>query len=944
MHQNIAGLLSKSDAITVCLYEIEETGTCVDIICITEHFIKAGYEPLLTIPNYQLAACYARKESKRGGACILTRNGLQFKELQQIAKLSETGVFECCAIELIKFKIAIACVYRTPRTSNFVICMEKFNVLLQELIKKSYQNIIIAGDFNIDTLKKTTQSIEFESLLLRYNLKLAIKQPTRITSHTCIDNFAHNFGKNSKTQVLELALSDHTAQFIKIPVQKCCTIKYWRKNRRNFSTEYLVKFKKCISSLSFCDVYRTGDPNIAYNNFIEIFSMFYFLCFPKETITIHTTKKAKWVSRGIRTCSKRKRYLLWQYRHNCNPLNKENLINYSKKLKKIIQLTQLSQNNYKIKTSQNKCKTTWDIIKASKYNVPRNPITKIQLNNETISDPQQIANTFNKYFIEKVTPIIESGNNVTSHILNRKNSFFMPPCVPHDIIKIINSLKNTSSVGYDQISTKVLKFVAVEISPHLSHILNLSISAGTFPESLKTSIVKPIFKKENKECMEFYRPISLINIVSKIFEKHIYKELTNYLEKNNILANEQKGFRENCTINLAIYDFLHKVMINVDKTNPVCTVFCDMTQAFDYVRHDILLQKLESYGIRGNILKLIQSYLSNRKQITEINSINKRTKCEETYQSDMRLVKYGVPQGSVLGPLLFNLYINDLPKHLAHPVSLFADDSTITIPCNNKDEYKSEINNSIESVIKWLDNNNLKINLNKTNIIHFGQRTSDKSDIKIQFNNKIVDEVSSTKYLGLIIDKKLNWKDHIELLVKKVNTASYALFKLSTVLKVDGLLTAYHGLVSSCLRYGVIFWGNSTDKELVFKAQKKSIRAMFKLLPTDSCKPYFQKYKILTLPSLYIFEIVMFVKLNSQLFPRLSDVKPRNRRDNFVLCLHGAKTALMQRSVFCMAPKIYNKLPKLWREQNLLTLKKTLKEFLVEKAYYTVLEFLNDKI
>ncbi|KAG6439265.1 hypothetical protein O3G_MSEX000628 [Manduca sexta] len=229
MHQNIAGLLTKSDAITVCLEELVEKGLCVDVLCISEHFIMEGYDKYLVIPNYHLAACYTRKESKRGGTCILVRNGHQYKELKQITKMSETGIFECCAIELITYKIAIVCIYRVPKNKNFNICMEKLDVILQVLNTKSLNNIVVAGDFNIDILKRTSQAMDFKCLLLNHNLKLSINQPTRLNSLTCIDNIAHNFKRFCRTQVIEFALSDHTAQLIKLPVKKSCIIKNWRR-------------------------------------------------------------------------------------------------------------------------------------------------------------------------------------------------------------------------------------------------------------------------------------------------------------------------------------------------------------------------------------------------------------------------------------------------------------------------------------------------------------------------------------------------------------------------------------------------------------------------------------------------------------------------------------------------------------------------------------------
>lgn len=365
-----------------------------------------------------------------------------------------------------------------------------------------------------------------------------------------------------------------------------------------------------------------------------------------------------------------------------------------------------------------------------------------------------------------------------------------------------------------------------------------------------------------------------------------------------------------------------------------------MTQAFDYVDHNILLRKLESYGIRGNVLQLIKSYLSDRKQITNISRLNMKTKWEKSYVSETRSALYGVPQGSVLGPLLFIVYINDLPKVTNYPISLFADDSTVSVPCTTRELYESDINNSLGSIVLWLDNNNLKINLTKTQIMHFSQRLHNQN-INVSYKGNQIHEVDATKFLGITIDKQLNWKAHIADLSKKLSSSAYVLLKLAPVVNRDALLTAYHGLAASVLRYGVIFWGNSTDAKIAFKAQKRCIRAMFGLKKTDSCKPFFDNYKILTLPSLYIFEVALFVRYNPQLFLRISDVVKRNRRDNERLLLHSAKTTLMRKSLLCMAPIIYNKLPNCIKHSE--TFKKKLKLMLTNKCYYNINDFLNDK-
>lgn len=945
MHQNIASILAKQELLELTLKDLQETNNTPDVICLSETFLRSGHENYLKIHGYELADTFCR-EKQRGGTCILTKRDIIYNKLNILKKHAMQKLFEVCGIEIVHMKLIIICLYRTP-SSDPIYFLEKLTKVIEEIYKnKPKFKVVLTGDLNINTLKAGKVSNYFKDLCLNFNLKIHINVPTR--KEACIDHILSNI-EDATSSVLPLYLSDHeTAQLLSIPVRnKRIAPKSYFIFAKDYSPENVNKFKECLKNISWSEVYDEVDFNSAFNKFHERLLLFYNLNFPQIRFKANnTTNKQKWITKGLKRSCKTKRFLRYQYYKNKTIVNKNRYLSYSKILKRCLQLSKRNTNIKFLKNSKNKCRATWSIIKNEISNkTPDDGIEKLKFNNTILTNPTDIATAFNSYFIESTNVSTSSDINFKFNINSNLNSLYLIPMTENEVIKEIMALNNTNSEGYDGISTRIIKMCSNELIAVLTYLINFSFSTGTFPESLKMSVVKPLFKKGEKDNIENYRPITLIPILSKVFEKCMYKRLLDYCNKFNIINVHQFGFQKRKSTLLAIYNLICSVLTSLNKNNLTTGLFFDLSKAFDFVSHRILLQKLELMGVRGLPLQWIKSYLSNRRQSVVIKKITNNEL--KTFSSELKENKFGVPQGSILGPILFLLYINDITQVTNHKLILFADDISIIVSSdrkiNTKRDHEADINNNIDKIVEWLQINNLKINLDKCNFIQFNKAKQDKYSIKIEIDK--IKETTQTKFLGLIIDQDLKWKTHIENLCSKINSFVYALRQIKTVTNLKTAVMTYRAYVESIIRYGIVLWGNSTDKNKIFIAQKKCIRAICGIASDVSCEPYFKCLGLLPLPSLYIFEICSFVRKHKSLFKQACDVNSRLKRDPYRLVYSDIpKSDKYGKSCLTMCIQIYNKLPKTIKDlDSNITFKNNLYKWLNENNFYDLKQFF-DKV
>ena len=378
---------------------------------------------------------------------------------------------------------------------------------------------------------------------------------------------------------------------------------------------------------------------------------------------------------------------------------------------------------------------------------------------------------------------------------------------------MINELKPNKAVGLDKVSSRLLKDAADIVAPSLTSLFNISINTGYFPSTWKLAKMSPLFKKGSKQDPSNYRPISVLPTISKLLEKAVHMQLYSYLRDNNLHSKKQSGFRLNASTVTASAMFTDKILLAMEKRSAYwCRI--DLTKAFDTVNHSILLSKLCKLGVpnASPAYNWFESYLSNRCQVTVCNGI----------KSSPETVQIGVPQGSILGPLLFTLYINDLSDYLEHcDVTLYADDTVLFISDKSLHNIKSHMNSDLEKLNNWLKLNHLTLSISKSKFMIIGssQRLNKIDSISFKVDNMDLDEVSSFKYLSIVINNRLTWQDHVDQMFSKINKKLGLLKRIRYCLPLDARLLFFNSYVLPLFDYADIVWGDRGNSTLMLQLQ-----------------------------------------------------------------------------------------------------------------------------
>lgn len=907
-----------------------------DFLAVTEHW--KTYEQLkhYRLLGYNLVSSYCRNYGEHGGSALFFKDNYPFRTRDDLNNYSIPFIIECCAaqVRLNMRNVIMISVYRPESSAaNYDIFLERLSRILSCCLKEK-ADVILAGDFNINFLLNTSATKNFRSMIESFGHRLTIHEPTRIskTSATCIDNIITNVvGTGS---VIEEHISDHSAQKFIFPKTEQSNKVFEKRQVRNINKGNMKKFIDRISDQLWTGVCEdlNDDANSLWKAFFEKFNEVFTSCFPLKTIGFQKNKKRKSKSTTIQEYKKLLDCLFLLSRRSDEYLSayKETKRKYDIMIRK-----ERTEHNRKIiEKSTNRSKTVWNLVNETLGKQRKNTS---EIKNE--SEPCKLLNKFNNFFVNVRSSLnIEKQSDYDSDCIQRQEkSFFVFDITEDEVIATVRRMKNTKSAGWDGVPMEVIKACIHLIATPLAIIMNKSFKDGVFPEDLKIAVIKPIFKNGDPKDPGSYRPISILSTFSKIFEKVLANRLLKFFNKFKVFSQSQHGYIHGKSTETAIFELYNSIVTALERKELPVGLFLDLSKAFDCVDTEILLEKLEKYGIRDKQLKLIESYLKNRPQTIKM-VIN-----GSEYQSSQEVNKAGVPQGSILGPLLFLIYINDLPSALRDHIFgsfleclLFADDANVILRSPSFGFTLEMVQTILDDVNKWCTKNRLVLNVAKSECMVF---STDRSTVSVpQVVKDCVTVSTSAKFLGVHLDNHLKWNFHIDNLVKRLNSVIYSVCVLKTRMDFQTLKMVYFANFQSLISYSIIFWGGSSLSELVFLRQKSMLRTLLGLNYRESCRGHFKQNNLLTVYGLFIYKVLIFMYLHPHYFEVHRNVNLTRRKETFFYPHHSL--AITEKSPLYLGMKLYNCLPSKFRMmRNVKIFKKTLHELVIECEPYSLSEY-----
>ena len=525
-------------------------------------------------------------------------------------------------------------------------------------------------------------------------------------------------------------------------------------------------------------------------------------------------------------------------------------------LTKLIKTAKNIYHKNKFNNVQGDIKRTWKCINTLLGKAHKQQSIALKIDSIVTTDAQTICNTFNDYFstiaTKVTTELPQSDVNFDYYLRNGTDQRIVwDPVTMPEMKRIISKCNNTKP-GPDKIPMKVIKDNIDILTPVLTHLCNLSLSKGIFPDVHKIGKIIPLYKGKDKYDKSNYRPICLLNAIGKMLEKVAATRIINYLESNNLLAENQFAYRKGKGTDLANVNFIKEVLNAFDENKFTLSVFLDLTKAFDCVSHTILLEKLKFYGIRGKAHDWIAKYLSNRANYV---SYGGKT-------SEQKINPIGVPQGSILGPLLFLIYINDLNQAInSGNLSLFADDANFYKSSDNCFELIRDVNRDVRKLSKWFIANRLSLNNIKTEAMVFSRKTIYFPLPPVVISDIPIPYSFIFKFLGLILDFKLKWRDHRNNVQSKLSSACGIMFQIRNKVSKNIAKLIYYSIAFPYLNYCSIVWSSahSTFLQSLFCTQKKLIRLIMKKERRTPSSNLFNQLKVLKICDIFNIYALSFV-------------------------------------------------------------------------------------